>query len=119
MSVWVCALILRHRCTAICWRNALAVSMLNRELHFIHHCTAENGCERRVGSISTVPNAHEARLWSKASRVEQNPAPPKKGFYTGVKVRRIQAIGIRAHEPTRAPQSPPKRQRTIAATPPD
>jgi hypothetical protein len=58
--------------------NCSGRSRLHRELHFIHHCIAENGFERRVGSISTVSNAHEARLWSKANRVEQNPTPPRR-----------------------------------------
>jgi hypothetical protein len=84
--------------------NCFGRSRLHHELHFIHHCTAENGCERRVGSISAVSNTHEARLWSKASGVEQNPVTPKKSFYVGVEVRWIQAIGIGAHEPSRDSQ---------------
>jgi hypothetical protein len=92
--------IVRHRSSSILGRTALAGSRLHCKLHFVHHCTAENGCERRVGSISTLSNSHEARLWSQACRVEQNPASPKKSFDIGVKVRRIEAIGICAHEPS-------------------
>ena len=93
-----CARIIRNRSSGICGRIALTGSRLHRKLHLIHRCAAKNGCERRVRSISALSNAHEARLWSKASRVEQDPAPPKKSFDIGVKVRWIETVGICAHE---------------------
>jgi hypothetical protein len=52
----------------------LAGSRLHLKLHLIRDCAAEDGCERRVRSISALSNTHEARLWTKASRVEKNPA---------------------------------------------
>jgi hypothetical protein len=75
-SGWAAARIIRNRCNGIFGRIALAGSRLHRQIHLIHDCAAENGCERRVRSISAMSNAHEARVWSKPSRVEQDPAPP-------------------------------------------
>src|SRR5260221_45823 len=92
------ARIIRDRSSSVLGRIALSGSRLHLKLHLIHHCAAENGCERRVRSISAVSNAHEARLWSKASRVEQDPASPKKSFDIGVKVRWIEAVCIFPHE---------------------
>jgi len=94
----VAARIIRDRSSGVLGRIALSGSRLHLKLHLIHHCAAENGCERRVRSISALSNAHEARLWSKASRVEQDPASPKKSFDIGVKVRWMKAVGICAHE---------------------
>ena len=93
-----CARKIRNRSGGILRMIASPVARLHRKLHCFHHCAAENGRERRVRSIPPVSNAHEARLWSKAGRVEQDPAPPEKCFDIGVKVRWIQAVCIRAHE---------------------
>jgi hypothetical protein len=65
-----CARIIRNRSGGICGRSALPGFRLHRKFHFIHHCGAKDGRERRVRSISTLSNAHEARLWSKARRIE-------------------------------------------------
>ena len=93
-----CARIIRNRSSGIFGGIALTGSRVHRKLHLIHRCAAKNGCERRVRSVSALSDAHEARLWSKASRVEQDPATPKKSFDIGVKVRWIETVGIRAYE---------------------
>src|ERR1700693_3484872 len=95
--------IIRNRSGGILRRTELPGCRLHRELHFVHHGATENGSERRVRSVSTVPDAYEARLWSKASRIEQDPASPKKSFDIGMKIRWIQAIGIGTDEPSRNP----------------
>jgi membrane glycosyltransferase len=64
------ARVIRNRSGSILRIIALPSAGLHRKLHFIHHCTAKNGRKRGVRGISTLSNAHEARLRSKASRIE-------------------------------------------------
>ena len=103
-SGWAATRIIRNRSDGILGRIALAGSRLHLKLHFFHDCAAEDSGERRVSSISALSNTHETRLWSKASRVEQDPAPPKKSFDIDMKVRGIEAVGICAHKPGRDSQ---------------
>jgi hypothetical protein len=92
-----CTRIVRNWSGDIIRRIALPRSRLHRKLHFISSLLRRKWSRRRcLQHLCPGQCARNSTVeQGKASRVEQDPALPKKSFDIGVKVRRIQAVSVR------------------------